>query len=94
MFDLLERYADIKKRIGKIEGILSVSGRNIKGIRLLMSIVEIDVYSAMGLYSDIGTIGRLSNGYKLASHSGVVPRVDQNREKAHYGRIAKNVCHW
>ena len=91
MLDLLERYADIKKRIGKIEGILSASGRNIKEFRLLMSIAGVDVYSAMGIYSEIGTIGRFPNAYKFASCCGLVPRVDQSGEKTHYGGITKTV---
>lgn len=89
MLDLLERHTDMKKRIEKIEGILSASGRNIKEIRLLMSIAGIDVYSAMGIYSEIGTIWRFPNMYKFASYCGLVPRVDQSGETTHYGRSSR-----
>ena len=90
MLDLLERHRDMKGRKEKIEGILSASGRKIKEVRLLMSIPGIDIYSAMGIYSEIGTIERFPNMYKFASYCGIVPRVDQSGTVTHYGRITKN----
>ncbi|MHB1902066.1 MAG: IS110 family RNA-guided transposase [Cuniculiplasma sp.] len=90
VLDLLERYKELKNRIEKIEGMLSSSGMNKKEIKLLMTIPGINIYSATGVYSEIGDIGRFPNVDKFASYCGMVPIVEQSGEVTHYGKITKN----
>ena len=90
VLDLLERHKELKIRIEKIEGMLSASGINKKEVKLLMTIPGINIYSATGVYSEIGDIGRFPNVDKFAAYCGMVPTVSQSGEVTHYGRITKS----
>lgn len=93
MVDLLAKRAEMKMRIEKIEGILSASGKKIKEIKLLMSILGIDVYSAMGIYSDIGAIGRFPNMYKFATFAVLFQGLIRAEKRDAMEGYQKTDCH-
>jgi hypothetical protein len=50
------RYSELKKYIDDTQTELAIIGKDIKEVKLLMSILGIDYYNTMAIYSEIGYI--------------------------------------
>ena len=68
--------------------IAKVSGN--ERVKLLLTILGINVYSAAGIMSEIDDISRFSNKEKLASYAGLVPRQSQSGSRDQSEHISKH----
>lgn len=74
------------KRVDR--AILEKAGED-EDVRLLLSLSGVDVYTALLIKSEIGTIGRFENSKKLVSWAGLAPRVHQSGETEFHGGITR-----
>ena len=58
-------------------------------VRLLLSLTGVDVYTALLIKSEIGTIRRFENHKKLISWAGLAPSVHQSGETEYHGKISR-----
>ena len=70
------------------EAILSKASEE-DDVRLLLSLTGIDVYTALLIKSEIGTIKRFDSYKKLISWAGLAPSVHQSGETEYHGNITR-----
>ena len=88
MLDMLARVLELNKRKQMVEDeIAKVVGKN-EGVKLLLTIPGINMYSAAAIMSEIDDIRRFSNREKLASYAGLVPRQSQPGSRDQRGHIS------
>jgi transposase len=60
-----------------------------KVVRLLLSLTGVNVYTALLIKSEIGTIDRFPSYKKLVSWAGLAPSVHQSGNVEHHGNITR-----
>jgi transposase len=83
------RYSELKKYIDDTQTELAIIGKDIKEVKLLMSIPGIDYYNTMAIYSEIGYITQFKDKDHFSLYTGLVPRVSQSGTQERYGYITK-----
>jgi len=63
--------------------------QDIEEIKLLRTIPDIGLFSALMIYSEIGDIRRFTSSSKLLSYAGTIPSVRQSSYIIKYGRITR-----
>jgi transposase len=63
-------------------------------VKLILSITEIDVFSAMLITVEIVDIRRFSTPWKLVSYAGLAPSIRESSVKVKYGKITKQGSPW
>ena len=58
-------------------------------VRLLLSMTGIDIYSALLIRSEIGSVGRFPDYKKLVSWAGIAPSLHQSGSVEYHGSITK-----
>ena len=58
-------------------------------VRLLLSLTGVNVYSALLIKSEIGTISRFADYKRLVSWAGLAPSLHQSGDVEYHGRITK-----
>ena len=76
---LTEEVKNIDKGLKKYE--------DIPEVKLLQTIPGIGLFSALLIYSEIGTIDRFPDSSKLLSYAGMIPSVRQSSDVIQYGHI-------
>ena len=89
MSDLLASVLELNRRKEMVEDEIAKAAGNNKGVKLLMTIPGINVYSAAAIMSEIDNISRFSSKKKLASYAGLVPRQSQSGSRDQRGHISK-----
>jgi len=87
---LLNDISYIKDREKEIETEISLASSNNDNIKILMSIPGINIYTAAGILSEIGTINRFLNKEKFASYTGLIPGEYSSGERIIKGHITKH----
>ena len=87
---LLNDISYIKDREKEIETEISLASSNNDNIKILMSIPGINIYTAAGILSEIGTINRFLNKEKFASYTGLIPSEYSSGERIIKGHITKH----
>lgn len=72
--------------------IVAVLQRDKAYASIAMSMPGIGPVTALALYGFLGDCKRFSRGKQVGYYVGLVPRVDQSGDTAHYGRIVKRGC--
>jgi len=63
-------------------------------VKLLMTMPGIDFYSALLIISEIGSIDRFRDQWKLVSYAGLAPSLHQSGNTLYTGRITKRGSKW
>ncbi len=79
----------LNESISKLENQIKEHGKELKGYKNLTSIKGIGGLSASILLTVIGDVNDFSDGDKLASYFGIVPRISSSNETTHHGRITR-----
>lgn len=79
----------INMQIRKVDAAIGKMACLDEDVRLLLSLTGIDVYSALLIRSEIGSITRFSSHKKLVSWAGLAPSVHQSGNVEYRGRISK-----
>jgi transposase len=86
---IVEQIRYLNEGIKKLDQEIKKRGGQLKGFENITSIKGIGDKSGAILLSIIGNIDNYESEKKLHAYFGIVPRVSQSGEKAHYGRITK-----
>jgi transposase len=66
-----------------------------KDVRILLSITEIDIFSAMLISTELVDVRRFSTPWKLVSYAGLAPSIRESSEgKTKTGKITKQGSPW
>jgi transposase len=79
----------INWQIGRVDDVIRGRACEDEDVRLLLSLTGIDVYTALLIRSEIGTISRFSDYKKLVSWAGLAPSVHQSGNVEYNGSITK-----
>lgn len=85
----LQMIDQINERVGQVDKSINEKSSSLPQATLLTSIPGIGSTTAFLLTSEIGNIQRFASHKKFASYFGLVPRISQSGNHAHYGRITK-----
>jgi len=88
--DIISRIASLMKSAGDVEDEMAVIASGSEEIKIILSIPGINVYSAVAIWSEIGSIDRFKTKEKLASYAGLVPRQYQSGNRDIKGHITKH----
>jgi len=80
----------LNSEIKQIEKKISTEASANEDVRILMSMIGIDCFSAMLICSEIGDISRFSTAGKLVSWCGLCPTVHQSGTSMYMGRMKKD----
>ena len=89
MSDLLASVLELNRRKEMVEDEIAKAAGNNRGVKILMTIPGINVYSAAAIMSEIDDISRFSSKEKLASYAGPVPRQSRSGSRDQRGHISK-----
>jgi len=81
-------------QIGKLSKELQALAPQDEDVRLLMTIPGVGYYSALLVKSEVGDIGRFSDGEKLCSYAGLVPSISSSGAYTRRGSITKEGSRW
>ena len=87
---LLNDISFIKNREKEIEEAISLASSNNDNIKILMIIPGINIYTAAGIASEIGTVDRFPNKDRFASYTGLIPIEYSSGERIIKGHITKH----
>jgi transposase len=65
-----------------------------KDVKILLSITEIDIFSAILISTEIVDVRRFSTPWKLVSYAGLAPSIRESSGKTKKGKIAKQGSPW
>lgn len=77
------------KEIHQVDCEISVQGLKDEECLRLMTLPGVGAHAALIIQSAVGTIDRFETPQRLASYSGLVPRVSKSDESVYYGSITK-----
>ena len=85
--EVVEQIERLEKRMRKVFG-------ETEDVKRLMTLPGIGFILAVVIASEIGDIGRFSSPERLASYSGMTPRVHSSGGKTRYGQLRSDVNHY
>jgi transposase len=91
---LLAELDEIQNKISAIEDRMKEVFGQTEGIKLLMSMPGVGFILAAVICLEVGDIGRFADKEKLASYSGVTPRVHSSGDKTRYGPLRNDTNHY
>ncbi len=91
---LLEQLDQTQQKITWIEGRMKELFEETEQIKLLKTMPGVGFILAVVILYEIGDIGRFSSAERLASYSGVTPRVHSSGGKTRYGRLRPDTNHY
>jgi transposase len=86
---IVEQIRSLNRSIGRFEDVIEEAGEKLPGYSNLTSIKGIGPLGASVLLSVMGDVRDFQEEGKLASHFGIVPRVQNSNQTEHLGRITK-----
>lgn len=90
---MLENYLmhleSLNLQIEKVDGEITARASVDGDVRLLLSLTGVNVYSALLIKSEIGTIERFSDYKKLVSWAGLAPSLHQSGDVEYHGSVTK-----
>jgi transposase len=91
---LLEQLEQTKQKIKAIEARMKELFEETAQIKLLKTMPGVGFILAVVILHEIGDIGRFGSAERLASYSGVTPRVHASGGKTRYGRLRPDTNHY
>jgi transposase len=91
---LIEELNEIRKKVNAIEDRMKEIFGQTEDIKLLMSMPGVGFILAVVISVEVGDIARFSDEEKLASYSGVTPRVHSSGDKTRYGPLRNDTNHY
>jgi len=91
---LLEQLDHTERNIQAIEAQMKELFKQTEQHKLIQTIPGIGFILAVVILQEIGDIGRFSSPERLASYSGVTPRVHASGGKVRYGRLRPDTNHY
>jgi transposase len=85
----LDHLANLNRQIERVDEEIHTKACEDEDVRLLLSLTGVDVYTAMLIKSEIGTIDRFRDYKKLVSWSGLAPSLHQSGNVEYHGNITK-----
>jgi transposase len=80
---------NLELQIERVDGEITSRASFDGDVRLLLSLKGINVYGALLIKSEIGSIGRFSDYKKLVSWAGLAPSLHQSGDVEYHGNITK-----
>jgi transposase len=80
---------NLNMQIGRVDDEITSRASIDNDVRLLMSLTGVNVYSALLIKSEIGTIERFPDYKKLVSWAGLAPSLHQSGNVEYHGNITK-----
>ena len=91
---LLEQLEQTEQKIKAIERRMKEQFEETAQIKLLKTMPGVGFILAVVILHEIGDIGRFGSAERLASYSGVTPRVHASGGKTRYGRLRPDTNHY
>jgi transposase len=91
---LMQQLNEVEEKIDAIEKRMKEIFSQTEEVKLLMSMPGIGFILAVVISLEIGDIERFADEEKLASYSGVTPRVHSSGDKTRYGRLRTDTNHY
>jgi len=91
---LLKELDEVCEQIERIEKRMKKVFSETPEVKLLMTLPGIGFILAVVIASELGDIGRFSSPERLASYSGMTPRVHSSGGKTRYGQLRCDVNHY
>lgn len=91
---LLKELDEVVEQIERIEKRMKKTFGETEEVKRLMTLPGIGFILAVVIASELGDIGRFTNPERLASYSGMTPRVHSSGGKTRYGQLRNDVNHY
>jgi len=85
----LDHIESLNKQIERIDEEIHGKASHDEDVRLLLSITGIDIYTALLIRGEIGSIDRFPDYKKLVSWAGLAPSLHQSGRIEYHGAITK-----
>lgn len=91
---LLSELDKVQQQIDRIEKRMHKAFSKTEEVKILMSLPGVGFILAVVIANEIGDISRFTTAQKLASYSGMVPRVHSSGGYTRYGKLRNDVNHY
>jgi transposase len=85
----LTHLESLNRQIARVDEEITARASRDDDVRLLLSLTGVDVYTALLIKSEVGSVGRFSNYKKLVSWAGLAPSLHQSGDVEYHGSITK-----
>lgn len=84
----------LDEQVDRLTRRIASEARQEEDVKLLMTMPGVDFYSALLIVSEIGSIDRFRDQWKLVSYTGLAPSLHQSGRTLYTGRITKRGSKW
>ena len=85
----LTHLESLNRQIARVDEEITAKASHDDDVRLLLSLTGVDIYTALLIKSEVGSIDRFSNYKKLVSWAGLAPSLRQSGDVEYHGSITK-----
>ena len=85
----LQHLESLNQQIKRVDEEIRVKASHDEDVKLLLSMTGIDIYTALLIRSEIGSINRFPDYKKLVSWAGLAPSLHQSGSIQYHGAITK-----